>query len=313
MPSNVRAMTDESPKQSRRSANERRAAAQAMRQQQLAKERQRRNLMAGGGVLVVLVILGTLVGIAISKGNKNTSGPATSAQDALVSAVTKIPDSTYNTIGAAGGKSGGNVVGYPTPINTAAMTKDGKPRILYVGAEWCPYCAAQRWALAAALSRFGTFSNLGQTVSASNDVYPSTPTLSFYKSTFTSPYVVFDPYETQDNQRNTLVNLSSADNALFTNPQLGASGFPFIDLGGKYKAAVMFNPGVLHSDATNEYSSALSYTQIEAALKDPNSAIAKGIVGSANVLTATICKLTNNQPANVCTSPGVKAAAADVS
>lgn len=306
-------MSGESPKQSRRSANERRAAAQAMRQQQLAKERRRRNLLAGAGVVVVLAILGTLVGIAISNGNKNTSGPAVPAKVALTTAVTSVPESEFNTVGDAGGASGGYVISAPTKISTASMTKDGKPRVLYVGAEWCPYCAAQRWVLATAMSRFGTFKNLGQTSSSSNDVYPSTPTLSFYKSTFTSPYVVFDAYEVEDNQKNQLVKLSAADNALFTNRNLGNSGFPFIDIAGKYKASVMFNPGVLRSDPSNQYSNALTYAQIEAALKDPSSAVAKSILGAANVFTAAVCKETNNKPASVCTSPGVVAAAADVS
>ena len=40
------------------------------------------------------------------------------------------------------------------------LTADGKPLVLYVGAEYCPYCAAERCAMVQALSRFGTFSNL---------------------------------------------------------------------------------------------------------------------------------------------------------
>jgi hypothetical protein len=34
--------------------------------------------------------------------------------------------------------------------------------MLYIGAEYCPYCAAERWPLVMALSKFGTFSNLPQ-------------------------------------------------------------------------------------------------------------------------------------------------------
>ena len=36
-----------------------------------------------------------------------------------------------------------------------------------MGAEYCPYCAAQRWAMIVALSRFGTFSGLTTVHSAS--------------------------------------------------------------------------------------------------------------------------------------------------
>ena len=64
-----------------------------------------------------------------------------------------------------------------------------------MGAEYCPYCAAERWAMAVALSRFGTFSNLRLIHSSSADIYPNTPTLSFYKSSYTSKYVQFTPVE----------------------------------------------------------------------------------------------------------------------
>lgn len=50
--------------------------------------------------------------------------------------------------------------------------------------------------------------------------------------------------------------------------------------------------------------------QIAAALSKPNTDIAKGVNGTANVFSQQICKSTNQQPAAVCTAPGVVAAAA---
>ncbi len=51
------------------------------------------------------------------------------------------------------------------------MTLNGKsPAMLYYGAEYCPYCAAERWAMTAALARFGTWSNLQITASSHTDV-----------------------------------------------------------------------------------------------------------------------------------------------
>ena len=78
--------------------------------------------------------------------------------------------------------------------------RHGKPELLYIGAEYCPFCAAQRWAMVAALSRFGTFSNLSLTHSASADVYPDTPTFSFYQSTYSSKYLTFTSVETNTNE-----------------------------------------------------------------------------------------------------------------
>jgi len=33
--------------------------------------------------------------------------------------------------------------------------------VVYIGAEYCPYCAVERWPLIVALNRFGTLTNLG--------------------------------------------------------------------------------------------------------------------------------------------------------
>ena len=40
------------------------------------------------------------------------------------------------------------------------LSSGGKPEVLYVGTEFCPYCAAESWSLIVALSRFGQFSGL---------------------------------------------------------------------------------------------------------------------------------------------------------
>jgi hypothetical protein len=37
-------------------------------------------------------------------------------------------------------------------------------------------------------------------------------------------------------------------------------------------------------------------------MKDPSTDIAKGALGTANQMTAAICKLTGNQPATACTA-----------
>jgi len=55
-------------------------------------------------------------------------------------------------------------------------------------------------AVVVALSRFGTFTNLGVTSSASNDVYPNTPTLSFHGATYNSQYLSFTGVETTSNK-----------------------------------------------------------------------------------------------------------------
>src|SRR5262249_48840261 len=85
-------------------------------------------------------------------------------------------------------------------LNGAPLLKDGKPLVLYLGAEYCPFCAAERWAMVVALSRFGTFSGLTITHSSSTDTYPKTPTFSFHGASYTSTYLSFDGVETRGNE-----------------------------------------------------------------------------------------------------------------
>ena len=42
-------------------------------------------------------------------------------------------------------------------------------------------------------------------------------------------------------------------------------------------------------------------------LSDPTSPRTQAIVGSANVLTAALCSVTGDSPANVCTQPAITA------
>ena len=105
----------------------------------------------------------------------------------VIREVSTVPAATFNAIGTGTAKTP------PTKISGPALTSHGKPEVLYVGAEYCPYCAAERWAVAAALSRFGTLHGIGETTSSPSDVYPSTNTLSFHGATYTSPVLAFVP------------------------------------------------------------------------------------------------------------------------
>jgi hypothetical protein len=153
-----------------------------------------------------------------------------------------------------------------------------------------------------ALSRFGTFTNLGATSSAPNDSYPNTQTFSFHGSTYTSKYISFVGVELQTNipsngsyttldtptsQENKL--LSTWDNPPYT-PQAG--GIPFLDFANKYVlGGASYDPGILQG---------LSMQTIAGSLSNTSSTPGKAILGSANVITATICKIDNNQPSSIC-------------
>ena len=46
----------------------------------------------------------------------------------------------------------------------------------------------------------------------------------------------------------------------------------------------------------------LSWSTIAADLHNPNSPVAQAVDGTANYITAAICKMTGNQPASACTA-----------
>jgi thiol-disulfide isomerase/thioredoxin len=266
-------------------------------------DRRRRFLLAGGGIALVVVL--ALVLIVVKPGQSPAAAVAgastgTAAQDQAVSReVTSVPAATFNAVGA------GTAAGLTT-ISGPALTSGGKPEVLYMGGEFCPYCAAERWALAAALSRFGTFTGLSLIHSSPTDAYPSTPTLSFYKSTYASKYLSFTPVEWYGEAQDAstpfghvyLQQPTAAEAALFS--KYAGASIPFIDIGNHYLVGAQYLPSAL---------SGMTWAQVAAAMRTPSSAVAKDIDGAANVITAAIATITHGQPAGVSSSAGVAAAA----
>ena len=281
-------------------------------QQAAARRAEIRNrvlIFSGIAVVVIAVVLGFVVAKMNSKPGTTaagaSNGPTGTALSSVVTDTTSVPASTLDAIGAGSGVTGPTKITGGTPL-----TSGGKPEVLYMGAEYCPFCAAERWAMVVALSRFGTFSGLSTVHSSSTDQFANTPTWTFAKAHYTSKYLTFSTVETQTNVPNgsgsytTLQTPTSAQEALLSKydappyvSSANAGAIPFIDFGNKYMlSGSSFSPQVLQGK---------SWATIAAALKDPNSQIAKAVDGTANYLTATICELTGNQPASACT-PTVK-------
>ncbi|HWG11864.1 MAG TPA: DUF929 family protein [Streptosporangiaceae bacterium] len=285
------------------------------RQQRIAAQRaaarraeiRNRILIASGAVVVVIAIVVAFIAVKAGSNGKSTTssanGPTGTALSAVVRDTTTVPASTLNSVG-----TGSGVTGLPIKINGgSALTSNGKPEMLYMGAEYCPFCAAERWGMVVALSRFGTFKNLSTTHSSSSDEFPNTATWTFYKSSYTSKYLTFSSVEEQTNKLasggqtyTTLQTPTSAQEALLNKydapPYVSAQSkgaIPFIDIGNKYMiSGASYSPQLLQGK---------TWSQIATALKNPSSPIAKAIDGTANYITAAICKVTGNQPASACT------------
>jgi hypothetical protein len=277
-------------------------------QREAARKAERRNriLITGGSTIVVLVIVLAFIIVKLSQGSPSTSGNSSSTGTALpasvASQVTGVPAATLDKVGK--GAVPAFTQGKPpfTPGSGAALTSGGKPEMLYIGAEYCPYCAAMRWSMAVALSRFGTLSTpLHGIHSSSTDVNPNTATLTFYKSGYHSPYLAFTPVETTTVSKAPLQNPTAAQNAVWAKyePDAATRGYPFIAFSNKQvMKGPIYDAAILQGK---------SWSQIAAALKDPASPVAQSVNGAANYITGAICQMTNNQPANVCNSAAVTA------
>jgi hypothetical protein len=295
-----------------RNARERIAAQRAAARQ---AEMRRRALLAGGSVFVVIAVV---VGLIVAK---TLSGPAKAApaktDAAVATQLTSIPASVYDTVGV--GPAGKNAVTPLSPISGPPLLANGKPDILYMGAEYCPFCGAERWAMVAALSRFGTFSGLKFIHSSSTDLYSNTATLSFYKSSYTSKYVTFTPVELETVTGATLQIPTAAQNSLLAKydvpPRVSEKGaIPFVDLDNKYMiGGTQYEPSVLGTTYNPDSSHfGLSWSQIASDLQDPSSPVAQSVIGAANHITAAICQLTGGKPGNVCNSAAVTAVGSSI-
>ena len=271
--------------------------------------RSRTRLFTWGAIVLVLVVVGVIVGVSqtSSTSSKGVFYPPKPVSATVLHEITHVPTSAYNAAGT--GISG---LVYPPTVKKGQkpLVIDGKPGIFAMLGEFCPYCAAERWAIITSLSRFGTFSGLKTMQSSPVDVYPKTQTFTFRTAKYTSPYVAATLLEVygQDKATGThpVINKPTKQEvALIKRYDVGGttrSGtIPFSDWGNKVIfSGASYNPNPLQG---------LSRTTIAASLKDPKNPVTKLILGASNYMSAAVCSIDGGKPGAVCASAGVKAAA----
>jgi len=262
------------------------------------------------GVVVVIVLVFVFVKVLGSSPTASTTRviPApTPASASVVADVTGVSASVLNTVGTGHGVTAPSLLKGQPKLTSGAS---GTPEMLYIGAEFCPFCGGERWAIVLALSRFGTWSGLKETTSSPWDSDPETATFSFRDASVTSNYLSFVgvEHETNDNYgqgtRALFQPLTSQQNNLwskYSSQFSQTTGYPFIDIGNKvFVIGPSYDPTILQG---------LNQSQIASKLSNPNDPVTQAIAGTANYLIAGICAETGNQPASVCSAPGTHAAA----
>jgi hypothetical protein len=236
------------------------------------------------------------------------------AAPGVVNELSKVPASVFDTVGATAPDT--TLVAPEVLSGQPVLRAEGKPEVLYVGAEYCPFCAAERWPLIVALSRFGHFGGLKDMQSASLSVFPGIQTFSFVGSTYSSRYLVFSGVELYSDAVDAeglftriatlapVQALAVAHYGQHPGTSVSPGTFPFVDIGNRMVTSTSgFSPAVLVKQ---------SQSGIAGGLSEATQPTTQAVIASANQLTAGVCAVTAQQPVAVCSSKGVREAAASL-
>jgi hypothetical protein len=166
--------------------------------------------VAIASVTAVLAVVVALVAVKLTSTPARLVASESQAPSVVVRQVTTVPAAVLARV------SPGQAV---TPLQTVKtsgplLTIGAKPAIVFVSEESCPFCAAERWSVAVALSHFGTWSHLGTTTSSATDVYPNTATLSFRTAHYQSTELTLRTTELADNAGRPLQAQTALDTRL---------------------------------------------------------------------------------------------------
>ncbi|MDE1865268.1 MAG: DUF929 family protein [Candidatus Micrarchaeota archaeon] len=184
--------------------------------------------------LLILIVAGLVIyimwpsiklAIAGQPLGKTLSGINAPLSPAQLSVINNAPDSYFERAGetvlngSLPGEGVSNGVYYATSSNFQLVlgrvpqfptfNENGKPSVIYIGATSCLWCGENRWAMALALSRFGSFNSLYIGYSAIHDA--DLPTLYWkpqelyvngstnFGNRYSSPYINFFSVEYDSN------------------------------------------------------------------------------------------------------------------
>jgi hypothetical protein len=279
--------------------------------------------LAWGAVIVILLGVVALVTYALTHVSSPTA-PVTPAvtSPAVLADLSSVPTSTFDAVGVT---APGTTLTAPTVVvGPAPLTVGGRPEVLFVGAEFCPFCAAERWSLVVALARFGTFTELHDSASAAQTVFPNTPTFTFDGVGYSSRYVTLTGVELYsgttgpDGTFTRLARLSSGQAALLARyaPRGGAEPAgtaPFVDVAGRLVAVTSgFSPALLAGQSQAQIAGEVAKPTPPGSGGTTVPPTGQAVIAVANQLSAGICAATNQLPSAVCRSKGVRTADASL-
>ena len=194
------------------------------------------------------------------------------------------------------------ILGKFVEVSKDTMRRGGKLFVFFMGAEYCPYCAAERWAIVRSLQKFGQWDGLKQTISAARDEpFLNLPTYDFTKDTYTSPHIEFVAREIQDREFKPLDKILKTEEKLLRkfNPK---KEIPFLLIAGRFaQIGSGFTPKIFIGH---------TFRQTETELKKVESEIRKTIDEEANIISALLCA--SGLPPELCKETGTAELVAQV-
>jgi len=173
------------------------------------------------------------------------------------------------------------VLGKFVEVSKDTIRRGGKIFVFFVGAEFCPYCAAERWAIVRSLQKFGQWDGLKQTISAARDQpFLNLPTYDFTKATYNSPHIEFVAREIKDREFKPLQKLLKTEEKIVRKHN-SKKEIPFLLIGGRFMQVGSGFPPKIFIGHT--------FRQTETELKKVESEIRKTIDEEANVISALLC------------------------
>lgn len=195
------------------------------------------------------------------------------------------------------------------PSDRATLAEEGawqhqKHTLLFIGAGFCPYCAAMRWPVALTLLRFGQLDRLTLTRSSAHDVDPNTPTFGFRQARFTASRnsLDFRSLELMNRQRQIDQIPTPAERALMQwldRPPYTrfANGIPMIVVGDRMVLLGAPVPPALFKGT--------DWHQVITVLSSGHGPLWKAVMAETNALTKAVCAITGEQPSRICKAPAV--------
>lgn len=181
--------------------------------------------------------------------------------------------------------------------NEPLKRASGKSLVFFMGSGFCPFCAAERWAIVKALSKFGRWDGLVETTSAGHDEkYLNIPTVSFARARYESDFIEFIGRETADRNFEPLQELEEKDYEIldtFNPDQI----IPFLLIDGQFmQVGSGYSPQILEG---------MDHAKVRDELGNPSSPVGQAMRAEIDNIVALICKSIGGR-SDVCNSENIK-------